>query len=461
MVVDEVVSDSSFEITDVTIDIFHCRFGFPPGKTSGCFHYQYHLPPLTTTIHHSPIAGCKSSASSKKHTNAHHSNKTSRTYTFYTMASGGDPFAWLGLLKWSLSYADGTSESKASPMTPQDRAFLESVMKEGIIDENERMKTILKQVTEKIEEWTLQGVTADAISPQVQDEMQILLQEVRDIVEQIDYARAFCAMKGLPFLLGCVQERTVIPRSMRLSCLGILATMSQQNPPVQKELLELSAIRVLSDLFFLEQEQRQETDVDGQLRARIIQAVSANVKSHDLAEAVFCQLDQAPLLLALGLTGSSNDGNNGNDADDKIPVPVALRQRTLFFLKALLTSDSATRERIQRFNPCLALVLDGDMMSDELSSDIREMALELVQLVLEQKKSVNLLLDRKGSVASAGVQRVSALRSLEGEEREYAAVELELWEKVLILLARATPDEEAPAADALLLSTTDEPTLAQ
>lgn len=382
---------------------------------------------------------------------------------------GGDPWAWLGLLKWSLSYSDGTRDSSESmvPLSAEDKAFLEKVMKEGIIDENERMKTILKEVTATIETWKQEAeanagaesksatTTTQTFSTQEQDdEMQDRLQELRDIVEQIDYARAFAAMKGLNFLLGCIQERQCIPRSMRGMCLGILATMCQHNPPVQKELLELGAIRILSDVFFIEHDERavEGNDMDGQLRARIIQAISANVRSHDLAEAVFCQLEQAPRLIAFGLTGGTD-----NDA-----APLALRQRTLFFLKALLTSDSSTRERVERFSGCIGYVLDAHMLdlkdTDSSSPDIREQALDLVQQVLEQKLSVNAVLDRKDVLAATAVRRITEIRNLtDAEEQEYAAVEGAHWEKVLGLLARATRDEVVVASTSA--TETEAPTL--
>jgi hsp70-interacting protein len=366
---------------------------------------------------------------------------------------GGDPWAWLGLLKWSLSYSDGTQESSKSmtPLSSEDKAFLEKVMKEGIIDENERMKTILKEVTAVIETWkqeaeantdpTSQSKPATFSTPEQEDEMQDRLQELRDIVEQIDYARAFSSMKGLNFLLGCVQERQCIPKSMRGMCLGILATMCQHNPPVQKELLELGAIGTLMDVFFIEHEDRANVDLgdgDGQVRARIIQAISASVRSHDLAEAVFCQLDQAPRLMAAGLTGGS---------DRPADAPVALRQRTLFFLKAVLTSDSSTRDRVERFSGCIGYVLDARMLdlSDTYTLEIRELALHLVQQVLEQKLSVNVILDRQDNLAASAVMRITAIRNITStEEQEDAAVELAAWEQVLGLLARATRDEDLP-----------------
>ena len=68
-------------------------------------------------------------------------------------STGNDPWAWLGLLKWSLQYSDGTKDTPASPMSDEDRAFLEKVMKEGIIDENERMRYILDQATRAMEHY--------------------------------------------------------------------------------------------------------------------------------------------------------------------------------------------------------------------------------------------------------------------------------------------------------------------
>ena len=44
------------------------------------------------------------------------------------------PFHWLGLLKWSLAYSDGTEPAgDVEPMSKEDIDFLEKVMKEGIM----------------------------------------------------------------------------------------------------------------------------------------------------------------------------------------------------------------------------------------------------------------------------------------------------------------------------------------
>jgi hsp70-interacting protein len=344
-------------------------------------------------------------------------------------------------------------------MSAEDRAFLEAVMKEGVIDENERMKIILKEVTDRMEQWK-NGNSTTTVQENTDEEAKVQewLQELRDIVEQIDYARAFAAMKGLPFLLGCVCERQAMPRSTRLLCLGVLATMCQNNPPVQKELLELGAIRVLSDLFFLEDDDASSSssshsssssdlffsDTTGQLRAKIIQAISSNIRSYELAEDVFCQLEQAVPLLDRGLGVAATTMTYAAP-----PQPLALRVRSLFLLRALLTSDTATRGRVGLFITAVCWIADNCLdNAKEESREIREMALDLIREILHQQKNVDAILSRKDSILAVGVRRVEDLRRLftdDEEESELAADELALWEAVIALLARAAPYSETTA----------------
>jgi len=205
----------------------------------------------------------------------------------------------------------------------------------------------------------------------------------------------------------------------------LIATLCQHNPPLQKELLELGSIRILSDLFFATPPQE---DKDGQLRAKTIQAMSANVRSHAVAEAVFCQLEQSPQLLAQGLLAET--------------APKTLQKRTLFFLRALVTSDNATPEWIRRFAAPIVMAIDQNLLTKttDVDSELVEMTLAMVQQILEQQKSVNAVLSRKDPIVGAAVKRVAAIRALTGEDREFSTVELEHWEGILKLLARATQD---------------------
>jgi len=370
------------------------------------------------------------------------------------MASGGggEPsWAWLGLLKWSLSYSDGTkpSEESMTPMSDEDKAFLEAVMKDGIIDEGERMKFILKEVADSLDVLKAKSEGDKDVQEKLnEDDMEELLQELRDIVEQIDYARAFAAMKGLPFLLGCASESNFVPRSIRAACLGILATMCQNNPAVQLQMLEEGSIPKLAQIYFAEfpaEEPSEEecSDSGGMVRTKAVQALSASIRQHATAEDLFCRNEDGCKMVESGLgLHSANETLPG-------PPPVALKKRSLFFLHALLTSDSSSAERVRLFNRSIAYVADNFIDPEtEPNAEIREMSLSFLDQILKQKKSVNAILSRKSFLAALGVKQISTLRGLKGEERDFATVELENWESFMLELARATPDVETSASEA-------------
>ncbi len=352
-------------------------------------------------------------------------------------SGGGEQWAWLGLLKWTLAHQDGTVPSSESPqmMSDEDKAFLEKVMAEGIIDEGERMKVILQEFSKAMECYKLSSEeekSEEPLPPVNEDDLEELLQELRDIVEQVDYARGFVNLKGCNYLLGAIGAMTssqvpVVPTPIRNICLGILATLAQNNPPVQKELLELGAIKILSDQFLLE-------TTPSSTKTKIMQSLSAIVRCYDLTEAVFERLPQAPLLILEGLRSDSS---------------ASLKTKTLFFLRAFLGSDHGTKARAKNFQHAIAAIADTDSeylngtnYDDYMAIQIRESAISLLSQLLERKLAVTLLLQRKQHLASRGVQRIQVLRALKGEEAESTRVELQHWEAFLRLLARAEPEEE-------------------
>jgi len=366
-------------------------------------------------------------------------------------SGGGEQWAWLGLLKWTLAHQDGTRPSNESPtmMSDEDKAFLEKVMAEGIIDESERMKFILEQFSNAMEYYKNESQQIDTeekqeqpLAPPDEGDLEDLLQELRDIVEQVDYARGFVNLKGCSYLLGAIGATTsgpspmpVVPNGIRNICLGILATLAQNNPPVQKELLELGSIKILSDLFLL-----NVSATPLSTKTKIMQAISAIVRCYDLTESVFEQLPQAPDLMVQGL---SSDPNVASDS---------LRAKTLFFLRAFLASDNSTPARAKKFQHAILMIADtnsqylndgtdGDGDPDVVAIQLRESAIALLQQLLQRRLAVNLLFQRKNLLAAQGVKRIQQLRETKGEEAELSRTELQHWEAFLIQLARAEPEE--------------------
>merc|ERR1711871_771178 len=66
----------------------------------------------------------------------------------FNMATS-DPNQWLGLLRWSLQYQDGTApvnKDEVQEMPPEDRKWLEEAMSELVVDEAKRLAEIVDQL---------------------------------------------------------------------------------------------------------------------------------------------------------------------------------------------------------------------------------------------------------------------------------------------------------------------------
>jgi hypothetical protein len=172
----------------------------------------------------------------------------------------------------------------------------------------------------------------------------------------------------------------------------------------------MGSLKIFSDLFF------QDDQIN--VQPKILQAMSANVRSHELAEAVFCELPQSTEIFRIGLQQTNTI------------------QRTLFFLHALVTSDSADSNRVQKFSENIAFVIDKFLLQDGSQPEITELALSMTTQLLEQKKNIDEIRLRKNSLVSKAIQRIAQLRKLSGHEQEYAQMELDLWENLLQLLSR-------------------------
>ncbi len=113
-----------------------------------------------------------------------------------SMNNPGGP-DWFGLLKWSLSYSDGTQASPVTPMSEEDRKFLEQVMQSCVKDEVMAMKDALSYLYEAGKKAQEQGGEMD----EAEEEACIdKIEEVKDITEQVDMAETFVKTRGARLL---------------------------------------------------------------------------------------------------------------------------------------------------------------------------------------------------------------------------------------------------------------------
>lgn len=147
---------------------------------------------------------------------------------------------WLGLLRWSLAYQDGTHNSEFNQLSEQDREWLGSVLKEVVKDEAERMNEIILSLQEKHQSGALVAQETEAFS---------LLEELQDIIEQVDMAEIFAKFHGSKLLLLLLEDKVAVPLMVRKQAAVVLATLTQNNLAVQDSLAKHDVLERLMAVF--------------------------------------------------------------------------------------------------------------------------------------------------------------------------------------------------------------------
>ena len=128
------------------------------------------------------------------------------------------------LLKWSLAQSsDGTLPTEVTPMSEEDKKWLEQVMREAVKDEPKRMNEIMGEFVKMLDA----GLTEDQ-----SDVVLDLLDELRFIVEQVDMAQIFAKFGGFQCLLGLVECENITSEARALAA-STLAALTQNNLVVQ------------------------------------------------------------------------------------------------------------------------------------------------------------------------------------------------------------------------------------
>lgn len=371
--------------------------------------------------------------------------------------ANNNPHAWLGLLKWSLSFTDGTStdENKPppTPLSEEDKAFLEKVMKDGIVDETTRIREILNLFIDYLEQKVV-VVSEDAkvSSKDTEDDDMMIdrLWELRDLIGLIDYSKVFVTMGGLPFLLGCIsqQRRDSIPDEIRGICLVLLATLAQNNPFVQTAALALKLPVGATDCNILDRLIRlylvEEESGSGNMQGRIIQALSCIIRGHNDAEEEICRDEEFIGIMhrGLGCSITTNEGENTTASE-------GVRKRCLFLVQALLCSDTTSYTRIQTFTKCIQqILLSIGTNNEESSLEIRETKLHFIHTLLLQKKNIQLIYLQKEEIIAAGTARIHTKDVMEDlEEKERLSFECNLWKEIIQELNNLNLDDIVTGVD--------------
>ncbi|CDP06587.1 unnamed protein product [Coffea canephora] len=173
---------------------------------------------------------------------------------------------WEGLLKWSLSHADGTRPPRN--LSEEDRRWFMEAMQSQTVDVIRRMKaiTLVMQTPDQVLE--SQGVT-----PQ---DLEDMLDELQEHVESIDMANDLHSIGGLNPLLKYLRNSHA---NIRAKAAEVVSTIVQNNPRSQQLVMEANGLEPLLHNFT--------SDPDVTVRTKALGAISSLIRHNKPGIAAF------------------------------------------------------------------------------------------------------------------------------------------------------------------------------
>ncbi|GAB4833845.1 hypothetical protein Ancab_032092 [Ancistrocladus abbreviatus] len=173
---------------------------------------------------------------------------------------------WEGLLKWSLSHADGTAPQRH--LSDEDRKWFMEAMQAHSIDVIKRMKEITQVMQTPEQVLEAQGVTPADIED--------MLDELQEHVESIDMANDLHSIGGLVPLLGYLKNSHA---NIRAKAADVVTTIVQNNPRSQQLVMEANGLESLLNNFT--------SDPDIDVRTKALGAISSLIRHNKPGIAAF------------------------------------------------------------------------------------------------------------------------------------------------------------------------------
>ncbi|KAL1200554.1 hypothetical protein V5N11_032954 [Cardamine amara subsp. amara] len=167
---------------------------------------------------------------------------------------------WDGLLKWSLSHADGTRPTRQ--LSEEDRKWFTEAMQSQTVDVVKRMKEITQ-----VMQTPQQVLEAHEVTPQ---DIEDLLEELQDHVESIDMANDLHSIGGLVPLLGYLKNSNA---NIRAKSADVISTIVENNPRSQESVMEANGLESLLLNFT--------SDTDMHSRTQALGAISCLIRNNE------------------------------------------------------------------------------------------------------------------------------------------------------------------------------------
>ncbi|KAG6487308.1 uncharacterized protein LOC122009642 [Zingiber officinale] len=292
----------------------------------------------------------------------------------------GDGVKWDGLLKWSLSHADGTRPARN--LSEEDRKWFMEAMQAQTVDVVKRMKEITLVMKTPGDVLDAQGIKPCDIVD--------MLDELQEHVESIDMANDLHSIGGLVPLLGYLKNSDA---SIRAKAADVVTTIVQNNPRSQQLVMEASGLEPLLSNFV--------SDPDITVRTKALGAISSLIRNNKEGINAF--------RIANGYAGLRNALGSEN---------IRFQRKALNLINYLLRENNADCSVVSELGfPRLMMHL-----ASSNDSDVREAALGgLLELArdrtsgsstafAEEDKLREVLQDRIQSISSMSAEDLGAAR---------------------------------------------------
>lgn len=275
------------------------------------------------------------------------------------------------------------------------------------------------------------------------DEAEVLevMDELQDICEQIDFAMSLVQIGGMPTLLEMCHPATGLSDELRSAALGIVATVTQNNPYTQNALFNLNTLPMIVGIA-----------TDGAnsttLRLKAIHAISCMIRSFPplehvfftgvypsvtnfTDEGVFVEGSEPTTPLAPLLSGPQVLASFLSNSD------IRVQRKGAFLVGALITGQedvgadkldgyysACIQGLVSLVGPFTTVVPEGEP-GHGLDIDLREITLQTLAYFAERGKWGDMLRDYGAALTAsrtAASERVTA-----GVDVENAKAEASLW----------------------------------
>ena len=255
---------------------------------------------------------------------------------------------YLGLLKWSLNFNDGTVDN-VQPMDEERKKWLQKAIEENVTDPADQMKALiqvlkLERKSEKLEE--NQKLIVEEWNDMKENEFVKnkceVLRALEEWVESIDWAMDLHNMGGFQVVIDLFKND---PSSeIRAHALEVFATTVQNNPKCQDIAFELNVLPVLMKNF-------ERSNLSEKEQLKTILAISCFVRGHSKASISFIK-DFKGVNLLVKIIHSKN-----------AIYPTKSRIKALFLIDFFLTSIPGFQVAIGND---LVICLNDVMISNEV-----------------------------------------------------------------------------------------------